>query len=256
MVVRLETKLNLIKSNNLKCLSRFLVYYKLSTCKMSIPIQKETLLYCNVPYKKYRLLGFSAVLQVGFVTINLLMMPSKKLMEQHEEAKKNRALREPTNEELFNAEVVKSLTFMQRIARLDYREILDPMNVYENLTGRPWISIPLIGFSLAYTSLCISYTRRVAHMISLLPNGYVRFSSFTPFGFKKSPSILVAVRDVSCVTPRQAATNYAVIKIRGYRGTHLIHKTHGQFLEPKLFDEYLGQTRSWATDGWWKPYTR
>lgn len=222
---------------------------------MSLPINKETLLYCSAPYKKYRLMGFSVVLQVSVVLANILLMPSKKLLAQHEEARKKRA-REPTPAEELDAKVVKSLGLVQRILNLDYKEIFDPANIYENIKGRPYICLPLIGFSLAYTGLVIIYTRRVAHMISLLPTGHVRFSSFTPFGFRKSPSVVVPVRDISCVTPRQADTNFAVIKIRGYRGTHLVHKSEGQFLEPKLFDEYLGQTRSWARGSWWNPHTK
>lgn len=226
---------------------------------MSMPIKKETLLYHSGPYKKYRWMGILNVIQVGFAAVNLVMMPSNSLIREHKElmGRRVRKVTKPAADDSsmdvveyeLNSEV-EPLSLFQRVIRLDIKDLLNPANIYEKMKDNPVYFFPLVGFTVLYTGLTFFYTRRMAHKISLLPTGHVKFSSFSPFAIKPSPTFTVPVRDVSCVTPRQFEANYIVIKIRGYRAAHLIHKSEGQLLEPMLFDEYLGQRRSWYTGVW------
>lgn len=226
---------------------------------MSLPINKETLLYYNSPYKKYRWMGIINVVQIAFAVANVAFMPSNKLIQEHREAMERRVRKvtkpsdqnpsEMVEEFELNPEV-EPLSLFQRMLRMDFSELLSPNNIYETAKDRPAFFFPVVGFSIIYTALTFLYTRRMAHKVSLLPTGHVKFSSFSPFAVKPPPTIVVPVRDVSCVTPRQSETNYIVIKIKGYRAGHLIHKTEGHLLEPRLFDEYLGQRRSWFKTVW------
>lgn len=83
-------------------------------------------------------------------------------------------------------------------------------------------------------------------MITLLPHGRVKFDFFSPLGVGRPPSIELPLKDVSCVQTRESSGNFSILKLRGIIGYHLVSKKEGEFLEPRLYDEHLGYSRSWA----------
>lgn len=214
---------------------------------------KEIVIYVNQPYKKFRWLGYMSAVQIGFVVANFVLMPTPKLIEERMNALKNRVRKkEPVDgvEQIFeeyepNPDYDPATVF-ERMKRLSYRELFSPKNILDNVTERPVLSAAAIGSVLLITSGIFIYCRRMAHIITLLPNDKIRFTSFSPIALGKPRSIELSVQNVSCVTSRKANMNYAVLKFKGYYGYHLVQKRDGQFLEPKLFDQHLGYSRAWA----------
>lgn len=216
---------------------------------------KEIVLYANLPYNKYRWYGYISAAQVGFVLFSLIVMPTPRIIEERKIASDRRDKRrdvnpgeqslERTNEPVAAKARHETATLWQRLRRFDYSELLSPGNFKENIVDRPYLSVGMLGATSLISFAFYIYTHRIAHVITLLPNQRVRFESFSAFAFGRPRSVELSVRDVSCVVGRKSPNNYSILKFKGYRGYHLVHKTEGIFLEPKLYDEYLGYERSW-----------
>jgi hypothetical protein len=215
-------------------------------------LSKEIVIYINQPYSKFRWLGVISTVQIGFVMLNFILMPTNKLIEQRAEALKNRVIKKKVEEtegildEYEPNPDYDPATVFQRLKRLDYGELFSPKNAIDNMVSRPILSTVAVGASLLISFALHIYCRRMAHIITLLPNERVRFTSFSPFALSKPPSIEVPLTNISCVQGRKAPTNYSILKIKGYYGYHLVQKQDGKFLEPKLYDQNLGYSRSWA----------
>lgn len=213
---------------------------------------QEIVLYVNQPFKKFRWLGFLSVVQVGFVMLNFILMPTPKLIEERAEALRNRVRKkkvegsEQVIDEYEPNPDYDPATVSQRLKRLSYGELFSPKNIVDNLVSRPVLSSVAFGSAFLISSASYLYCRRMAHIITLLPNERIRFTSFSPHAFGKPPSIEVPLENISCVTGRKSATNYSILKFKGYYGYHLVQKRDGQFVEPKLYDQHLGYSRSWA----------
>lgn len=214
---------------------------------------KDILLYISEPYKRFRWISVVSVIQVGFALVSVLVMPTQKIIDERQEARAkfkekterpNQQSRDVPSKEV--AEIQEDQTTLwARVKQFDYGDIFSIHNVKENLAGRPYLSIGILGATSVISFALHMYARRVAHRVSLLPNERIRFESFSPLALGKPPSIEVPARDISCVSGRKSANNYAILKLRNYWGYHLIHKTEGTFLQPKLYDEHLGYKRSW-----------
>lgn len=217
-------------------------------------IEKETLIYVSLPYKKYRWLSYLSLIQVGFIGINFFVLPTPKLIEERREALRNKVRRKekiekPLDEYEDEFEVnpdYDGATVFQRLRRLDYREVFTLKNVVQNISERPFLSAGvLVSMGLVTTAFCL-YAQRIVHMVTLLPNDRVRLAFHSAFAIGKPKSLELPLQHLSCVAPRQSKHNYAILKIKNKYGYHLVHKAEGHFLEPKLFDKYLGFERSWA----------
>lgn len=217
-------------------------------------IEKETLVYVSLPYKKYRWISYLSVVQVGFIAINFFVLPTSRLIRERSEALQNRVRRKEKKEVSTDGYVEKfeinpdydGATVLQRLKGLDYREVFTIHNVVQNIGERPLLSAGIfVSMGLVTTAFCI-YARRILHMITLLPNDRVRLAFHSAFAIGKPKSVELPLHHVSCVAPRQSKHNYAILKIKNNYGFHLIHKAEGKFLEPKLYDKYLGFERSWA----------
>lgn len=224
-----------------------------------INIKKPVVVYASLPFKKYRWISYVSFIQVGFLVVNLWFLPTSRLVAERNEALANRVIKKKKSDDLTNNQNSSSdewedelvinpdydpATVFERFKRLDYKELFTIRNVINNITERPLISLGLVASSVLISSSFWIYARRTLHMITLLPNERVRLSFFSPMG--KPPSIELPLRDISCVQSRQSKHNYSILKLRGRLGFHLVHKAEGQFLEPKLYDKYLGYERSWA----------
>lgn len=215
-------------------------------------IEKEVLVYCSLPFKKYRWISYMSVIQIGFLALNTVILPTPRLLKERQEAVKNRLKKKEKSDDSVvwdeyepNPDYDPS-TVWEKIKRLNHKDLFAPSNILKNIVERPYLTLGLLGVSALMTSAFVMYAHRMAHLITLLPNERVRFSSFSAFAIGKPPTIELPVRDVSCVQGRKSKHNYSILKLRGYWGYHLVHKSEGQFLEPKLYDKYLGYERSWA----------
>lgn len=196
-------------------------------------------------------------MQIGFLTLNLLFLPTSRLLRERQEALENRLRRKQRDENEtkspYSIEDEFELnpdydpaTVWQRIKRLDYKQVFSIGNVVDNIKERPFLTLGILGSSALITSALVIYAHRMAHMITLLPNDRVRFSSFSVLAIGEPPTIEIPLRNVSCIQGRKSKNNYSILKFKGYKGYHLVHKSEGQFIEPKLYDKYLGYQRSWA----------
>lgn len=102
-----------------------------------------------------------------------------------------------------------------------------------------------LGGSAIVWFIFMSIARRTAYRITILPNKQLRFESFPPLGVGRPPYVELPLKDVSCVEGRKSQTNYAILKFNGRAFYHLIDKKDGHFLEPKLYDKYLGYQKAW-----------
>lgn len=216
---------------------------------MTMIINKEVLVYSSQPFTKYRWIGFMSTIQIGFVLLSVSLMPTQKLIDERRLASE-RNKKEEVECSLSNRSSSQDyVSLWEKLKRAQYNEIITYNNVRDNMVDRPYIFFGLIGASIAISSAFFIYARRIAHKITLLPKDRIRFESFTPFAIGAPPKTELPLRNVSCVSGRRSQTNYSILKFKGYRGYHLVHKTDGRFLEPKLYDEYLGFKRSWDKSG-------
>lgn len=193
--------------------------------------------------------------QIGFLAVNIFVMPTSRLLKERQEALSNRVIKrerkkeeEDPNEFPIEYELnpdYDSATFFQRLRRLKYSEIFSFKNVKENMQEQPILTLGLFSAATLVSSAFFMYARRTVHMITILPGERVRFAFFSPT-FSKPPTIELPLREVSCVSGRKSKYQYSILKLRNYRGYHLVHKTEGQFIDPKMYDKYLGYKRSWA----------
>lgn len=221
-------------------------------------INKEILIYHNLPYKKYRWISYISIIQVGFIGFNLIVLPTPKLMQERQDASKSKIKKKPIEsldqtkpEEIFeqyesNSDYDSS-TLFQKFKDLSWKELLSFRNISDNVTQRPLLSSALLAASILVSSGFCLYARRNIHKVYLLPGDRVRFHLFSAFAIGKPPRLEVPLQNVSCVHDRKSANNYSILKIKGYQGYHLIHKSEGQFLEPKLYDKYVAFSRPWFT---------
>lgn len=217
-------------------------------------IDKDIIIYANLPAKKYRWISYITLTQIGFLALNLFVLPTKKLLREREEALANKAIKiekeQDSTSDGFQPRYKLNpdydpATLFQRLKRMSYNELFTINNVKENLQDRPLISLGIIGVASLITSAFFLYAHRTVHMITLMPGGRVRFAFFSPI-FSRPPTLELPLRDVSCVQGRKSKNNYSILKLRKYWGYHLVHKAEGQFLEPKMYDKYLGYKRAWA----------
>lgn len=172
---------------------------------------KEIVLYVNQPFKKFRWVGLVSVAQFGFVMFSMVVMPSHRLVEERRAALASVVRRRklepeervfkpgelPVDEVFEPNPEYDSATFWERIARLNYGEIFSPHNIQENVSGRPYLTLGLLGASVAIAFGFNMYVRRMAHVITLLPGQRIRFESFSAFGFGKPPTIELHARDIA-----------------------------------------------------------
>lgn len=216
-------------------------------------IDKEIIVYASQPFKKYRWISYLSVIQVGFLTLNLFVLPTNKLIEQRVNAIKNKVRKKQSTEKSDTSldeyepnPDYDSSTLVERLKKLNYRELFTVRSIYNNVTERPLLSASAVTASILITTALFTYARRIVHMIVLLPNERVRIFCFSAFAFGKPKAIELPASHISCVSPRKSPHNYSIIKLKNHYGFHLVNKTEGHFLEPKLYDKYLGFQRSWA----------
>lgn len=193
--------------------------------------------------------------QLGFIVLNIFVMPTTRLIRERQEALANRVIkkeRKKEEDDLNEFPIDYELnpdydpaTFFQRLRRLKFSEIFSLRNVKENFQERPFLSLGLLSAGVLVSSAFFVFARRTVHMITLIPGERVRFAFFSPT-FSQPPTIELPLREVSCVSGRKSKFVYSILKLKNYRGYHLVHKTEGEFLEPKMYDKYLGYKRSWA----------
>lgn len=217
-------------------------------------IDKEILVYVSLPYKKYRWISYISVVQVGFIALNLFVLPTRRLIQERQEALKNRVRRKEIKEQSQDGYVDEfeinpdydNATFFQRLKRLNYRDLFTIQNLSQNMSDRPLFSAgAILSMGLVSTAFCI-YASRIIHKVTLLPNDRVKLAFFSAFAVGKPRTLELPLHYISCVSPRKSKHNYAILKIKNHLGYHVIQKSEGQFLEPKLYDKYLGFERSWA----------
>lgn len=216
-------------------------------------ITREIVVFSCLPFKKYRWVTYVTMGQVGFITVNLFVLPTPALMAERESMKMlDGGVRVRTgNLDLeFSGPVSKqgdsSTSLIRRLTNLDFRDIFSTNNVVANLIGRPYFSGALLASMCLITAGLVYRSKRSIHMITLLPQDKVRIATFSPTAFGKPPTIEIPHSHVSCVQPREGTNTYAMLRIKNYRGIFLIDRAEGTFHEPKLFDEYLSYARSWA----------
>lgn len=205
-------------------------------------IAREIVVYSCQPHNKYRWISYVTIGQLSFIVVNLFVLPTPELVAKRQ-AKKISV----SNDGGLN-QSQNSLGLRQKLAELNYGEIFSTSNIVSNLTGRPYFSFGLIFASGLITMGLIMRARRSIHMMTLLPEDKVRISTFSPIAMGKPPTIEIPLSHLSCLQPRESGNkNYSMLKIKGRVGVHLLDKAEGVFHEPKLFDQYLGYARSWAS---------
>jgi len=216
-------------------------------------VDKEVLIYRSTPYKKYRWISYITVLQVGLIITNTLFMPTKKYRTERKEAearKVGRKKRDPSEtdaqDQLMEETKPKSGTLLEQVQKVE-TNLVSLQNLIDNAKERPKTLAVLLGGSILMATALIFFARRSIHMITLLPKDRVKFSVFSPLAFSEPPTMTMALRDVSCRSPRDLSKNYSILKLRGYKGFHLVSTKDGEFLEPELYDEHVGVSRGWDT---------
>lgn len=218
-------------------------------------IDKETVVYANLPATKFRWISYVTLAQVGFIALNLFLMPTKRLIRERQEALANKTKEEgqdslssddskPKNEPKLDTDT-DSTTLLQKLKNMNYAELFSISNVKENFQDRPLVCLGIIGAASLISTGYFFYAIRTVHMVTLLPGERVRFAFFSPV-FSRPSTLELPLRDVSCVQGRKSNSNYSILKLRNFRGYHLVHKTEGQFVDPKAYDKYLGYQRAWA----------
>lgn len=251
------------------CLRELLVIYERYTLSIrtlilfifnqeDMEINKEILIYRSIPYTKYRWIGYMSAVQFGFLSMNLFFLPTSRLIRERREALENRIIRRQKEDDERNHDpnVIEDefipnpdydpSSLLERFKKLNIQDLFTLENLKNNISENPYLSIGLLSASIAITTAFTTFARRTIHTITLLPYERVRLTFFTPFCHGQPPALESSLRNISCVAPRTSPHNYAILKLKGYRGYHLISKKEGEFLQPKLFDNHLGYSRSWA----------
>lgn len=208
---------------------------------------KDTLIYINNPFKKFRWFSYVALGQIGFVTLNLALWPNEKLVYERDKVLQDREKRKLTGKAL-EGDQVESRSIFEGLKSFEYSTLFTLRSIYENVKERPKSAFAMLSVTAFMTTASWFMTKRSIHMIKLLPNDRVEFSLFSMLALGKPPTLVVPLREVSCRTGRKGKTNYSILKIKGYSGYHLVHKPDGIFLEPKLYDKHLGYSRNWAQE--------
>lgn len=214
-------------------------------------INKEILIYQNLPFKKYRWISYLSAIQLGFLLTNILLIPPEKLKKERREAqakhKEKMSNKGPSDE--FQSESVsdpENFAIIEKIKKLTTGDLFSLQNFFDNVRDNPYLSIGLMSASAVMFGALNVYARRTIHTITLLPSERVRLTFFTPTCVGKAPSLDIPITKISCVSPRTTPNNYSILKLQGYIGYHLVSKKEGEFVEPVLYDQYLGYSRSWA----------
>lgn len=220
-------------------------------------IVKETVIYSNTPFKKFRWVSYYSMVYVSLIAINFVFLPLPHILKEHVESMTDRYKKRKSDEEepveRFDLEHMyqpnpqsDNRTLTQRIKDLNFTEVWTGKYLVMNLKEKPLLVAFALSAGILVPSLFSLYLRRVVHMITLLPNNKVRFEFFSPMAFAKPPKLEVPLNMVSCQSSRNTDKRYSILKIKGYRGFHLVSKTEGKFHHPDLYDHYLGYARSWA----------
>lgn len=211
-------------------------------------IEREILIYNSLPFKKYRWLSYMSAFQVGFLLLNLVVQPTPALVEDHRRASnEGKSEKKPKESGPKSKSSINKTALWQQLQDFNYDEVFSVKNLVTNIRERPYFSVCTLAASVLMTSAATLYAHRMAHAITLLPKDRVRFSYFSILGVGKPPYVEMPLRDVSCVLGRQTDKNYSILKFKGYIGYHLVHKSEGLFLNPKLYDKHLGYERAWAS---------
>lgn len=220
-------------------------------------VSKEILVYKNVPVTKYRWISYFALFHTGIMSLNLFFLATPKLLEERNDAIKNKYRpREMKPEEEANPELIPDKwelnpdyvpdTIVTKLKNAFRKEIFTFENFKNNLTERPYLAATMLGSTALIMGLFSFYSRRMIHRLILLPDDKVRIELFNAMPIGKPLAKEIALTDISCKAGRKSNHNYSLLQIRDTWGFFLVHKTEGEFVEPKLFDKYLGFERSWA----------
>lgn len=264
-----------LRVNRGGCHVALFTFYDLSLCShnhiysldslsnMSAKITSDVLIYINQPYRQFRVFGLLAVTYTAFMGVNFIVSPTKEMLalrersirEQKEKLKKVRE-EELNSETEFQTEFVdmrprsiptpeEKLPFHKR---LDWKGTFDKKNMIQNFKDRPYLNGGLLLASVAIVVGFLVYPRRQIHSITLLAGGdKVRFTLFSPWALKKPSELVLPLKDVSCVSGRDSKRTFSILKLRGYKMYHLVSLGgKAEFLQPQLYDKYLGYSRSWA----------
>lgn len=213
-------------------------------------IERELLIYASLPYKKFRWVSYLSLMQVGFVGINLMVLPNTSLIQKQnkpiEEQKQvdqdvERNINGNQKQQQQNRGIINRLTDPN-----SYKGLVSLETTIDNIKENPLLTTTMITCSTLIVSAVFFYAKRSIHTITLLPNEKVKFQFFSPFAMREPSTLVLPLRNVSCKSARKSKQNYSILKLKGYRGYHLVHKAEGYFLEPKLYDKYLGYERSWS----------
>lgn len=208
-------------------------------------ISREIVLYASLPAKKYRWITYLTIPITGLAGLNLFLIPTKELMEKHDEIIAKRALEAKKNKEEGSSNLDTSRgTLPQRLQRVDFRKMFSLKTIWNNIQDKPRDCAIMILTGIVFPSMGFLYTRRILHIITLLPGERVRFTFF-PLAHRPPSTLELSIRDVSCRQSRQSKHNYSILKLKNRWGYYLVHKNDGQFLEPKLYDNHLGYKRAW-----------
>lgn len=221
-----------------------------------MPINKEILIYHNIPYSKYRWISYITLTQATFLFINLFLIATPKLIEERRRAMSNYYIKVKVEDDdeyshLMDERYVpnpdyKPLTLQERIIKTLKSDIFTLSNLAQNFKERPFYCSGIVIASTSVGAACTFYARRMVHQITLLPGDRVRMDFFNPFPWGKPIAKTIPLKDVSCQLGRKSSKSYSILRLRNHWGYHLVHKKEGEFLEPKLYDRYLGYSRSWS----------
>lgn len=219
-------------------------------------IHKEIRIYHNIPHKKYRWISYVSFFNISFISVNLFFIATPKLLRERTSAIKDMYLKKevidpdnPDGEPIIEYELDPNYDdtgIFKKIFQSFRRDIFTLENFTNNFKERPYYCSGLLTSSILVGVAFTMYARRMVHTITLLPANRVRLQFFNPLPIGKPITRVVHLRDISCQQDRNSKHNYSILRLKGSWGYHLVHKTEGEFLHPKLYDKYLGYQRSWA----------
>lgn len=209
-----------------------------------------------MPPSKYRWISYFSIFQMSVLSFNLFFLATPKLIEERDEAIKNKYRKRQIKQEEIGTETeiqqwelnpdYNPDTLWQRMKKSFSKDIFTWKNIKNNAMERPLTCAGLLGSSGLVFAAFGFYAHRMVHRIILLPNERVRFQFFNALPLGKPNTLELNLSDISCNAGRKSNFNYSTLRLRDRWGYFLVHKSEGEFLEPKLYDKYLGYERSWA----------
>lgn len=216
-------------------------------------VAKPTVIYQNIPYKKFRWIVWFSLAQSCIIGTSLCIKLSgvdaekKKRVERSQQFSKISYNEQESDKKSENSEPsLLSQIINEKKSLIDLGKAkISFTNAKDNFIYKPFSSMAILCAGISCIVPFLYYARRSIHRITLLPNDRVLLEYFSPLALSKPKSLELPLKYVSCKVTRKSSGNYVILKLKDHVGYHLVHKSLGSFSEPKLFDMFMSHERVW-----------